>query len=477
MQINNEALTCGSAILADLTIDNAGFKTSSIISNELQVANLDLTIIEETIESVQSFRPHCDKIDYALAAGSGMLCGLIDIFLVGAPGNNSSLGNATDKWINEGVEKFAKFNGWNPEKYKSSPISYLESHFKVPYDQRGCGDAGMDIFDLNPSNHHFKSLGHQPTIVGLIFSIIDQFTNQSHFITDGQLVALEEANGKFRLKGNSIVGKLFCGFVNWFGHLVSDIAGSSSSSARGMGIPSPIWSWVNSLIVLKRELGIASSEFDRRICDIAVEVYQQGVDLRFTIAQSIPVVINELIVRLFYSLRRIITLYKSQEIKLYSRKDVWTKCKPFNNPTLTRMLTVAHGTFCAMDISDATIRSFVKGGGNFNPVEFFVRLNIVGVGRFTVCLYGEFKLAMNVMDAKHRANFAKKERNIIKNYIKGLKELERYYNDTNFSNFVEMIAESKNISETFEQSGIIAESRGVSNPLKTKTDIDNYFII
>ena len=335
----------------------------------------------------------------------------------------------------------------------------------------------MDVFDLNPSNHHFKSLGHQPTLIGLIFSIIDQFTNQSHFVTDGQLVTLEDANGSFQLKGNSFLEKIFCGFVNWLGHLVSDVAGSSGSSSRGMGIPSPIWSWVNSLIVLKRELGISASDFDRRICDIAVEVYKQGVDLRFTISQSIPVVINELIVRLFYSLRRFIALYKSKGNRHYSWNEIWRKCKPFKDPTLTRMLTVAHGTFCALDISDATIRSFIKGGGNFNPVEFFVRLNIVGVGRFSVALYGEFKMAMNIRTAKHRANFAKKERCIIEDYINGLNELSIYYNDDNFSNFVKMVADSKNIRETFEQTGIIAEERGVNNPLKTKTDIDKYFIV
>ena len=57
------------------------------------------------------------------------------------------------------------------------------------------------------------------------------------------------------------------------------------------------------------------------------------------------------------------------------------------------MLTVAHGTFCIIDIGDATIRGFEKGKeiGSFNVVEFFMRLNIVGVGRLTISLYGEAK--------------------------------------------------------------------------------------
>ena len=85
---------------------------------------------------------------------------------------------------------------WNDQNPVSSAISYLERHFKVPYDQRGCGDAGQFIFDLNPTNHHFKSLAHNPTLLGLFFSILDQFTNSSHFITNGELIELVDADGK-----------------------------------------------------------------------------------------------------------------------------------------------------------------------------------------------------------------------------------------------------------------------------------------
>ena len=52
---------------------------------------------------------------------------------------------------------------------------------EVPYDQKGIGDAGKAVFNLTPSNHHFKSLGHNPTIMGMFFSILDQFNNTSHF--------------------------------------------------------------------------------------------------------------------------------------------------------------------------------------------------------------------------------------------------------------------------------------------------------
>ena len=58
---------------------------------------------------------------------------------------------------------------------------------------------------------------------------------------------------------------------------------------------------------------------------------------------------------------------------------LWKSCEPFSNATVKRMLTIAHGTFCLIDIGDASVRGFISGVGSFNVVEFIMRVNIVGV--------------------------------------------------------------------------------------------------
>ena len=68
---------------------------------------------------------------------------------------------------------------------------------------------------------------------------------------------------------------------------------------------------------------------------------------------------------------------------------MWISCEPFSNNTVKRMLTVAHGTFCLIDLGDSVVMGFTKGVGSFNAVEFVMRLNIVGLGRFAISLYGE----------------------------------------------------------------------------------------
>lgn len=99
-----------------------------------------------------------------------------------------------------------------------------------------------------------KSLGHNPTLLGLFFSILNQFSNTSSFVADGELITLNNSDSNFELEGHNIPTKLFCGFVNWFGHIISDVSGSSTSKGRGMGIPSPIWAWTNDIIAIKRKL-------------------------------------------------------------------------------------------------------------------------------------------------------------------------------------------------------------------------------
>ena len=470
-------------IYLDLNINDDRFGFATSIDDALAQAEVELVVLNETVESIKDLKPQCDKLDYILAASSGALCGIIDVFLVGKPGE-SPLGDITDKWYGDRVKGFAKKLGWeykgkdpeDPQIVMASAIKFLGDKFGVPYDQTGLGDAGKIVFDLDPTNHHFKSLGHNPTLLGLFFSILDQFTNSSHFISNGQLISLENASPKW----NSIPGKFFLGFVNWFGHLMSDVSGSDKSAAkgnRGMGIPSPLWTWSNDIIAIKSKLGLSVTETDKAINDLALEIFEKGYDTRFQTAQAIPVFLNELIVRLIYSIRRLFRYFKETPKTERSFLLMWKKCEPFSNPTVKRMLTVAHGTFCLVDAGDAVGRAFVSGSGTFNVVEFVLRLNIVGVGRFAISLYGETKRAISYGHAKREADFASKEITVVENYIEGLKILSVKYDDARLLTFVADFKKSGAYIEAFGKSAQLAELRNVPSDrvLKSKADIDRYF--
>ncbi len=155
---------------------------------------------------------------------------------------------------------------------------------------------------------------------------------------------------------------------------------------------------------------------------------------------------------------------------------LWRSCEPFSNATVKRMLTVAHGTFCLIDVGDATVRGFAAGAGTFNPVEFFLRLNIIGVGRFTVSLYGETKRGIAISRAAKSAHIAEREKLIIEDYIEGLNQLNIIYDDKELLTFVEDLKNSDPI-KAFEKTVVLAEKRGVPEEkmLKTKAEGDAYF--
>jgi hypothetical protein len=142
------------------------------------------------------------------------------------------------------------------------------------------------------------------------------------------------------------------------------------------------------------------------------------------------------------------------------------------------MLTVAHGTFCLLDVGEATVRGFATGAGAFNPTEFFLRLNIVGVGRFTISLYGEMKRGIHIYEVEQKVFFAEKGKLILENYLEGLRILSDIYDDEELVDFVNDFKKSDLYVEAFEKTVTLAEKRNVpeNKILRDKAEIDLYFL-
>ena len=124
-------------VVLELTAGKNNFEFAQNIETALSSAETDLQELEdkiaETEETVKALTPECDKSDYILSASSGALCGIVDIFLVGKPGE-SPIGDLTDKWFAERTKSFAKLCKWDSTKDDSlkSAIKHLEKKFKIP---------------------------------------------------------------------------------------------------------------------------------------------------------------------------------------------------------------------------------------------------------------------------------------------------------------------------------------------------------
>jgi len=387
----------------------------------------------------------CDKYDYLVAVACGAIGGMIDSFLVGAPGD-SKLGTWTDAQVDNAVKGFAKMVGWNPREEQkgnvASAIGFLETKFKINYDQRHSGDVG-NLFKMKPLDHHMMSLSHSPDIVGLFFSVLNQFTSTSSFIANGQIITINTET--FELQGNNFISKLFCGIANWFGHIISDIAGSSGSKGRGTGVVMPFYELFQFCKFGKFDVGKDKQD----LATIATRAFQEGYDFRFGLALAIPVVITDLSIRLIWSLRR--RFQYGKPIK---------ECIPISKHTDLRiMLLFGNGTLCVMDGIDAGIRS----GGNY--LAFFMRLNLVAWFRFVALVLKEVCIRVGISNALQMNIEAYKRINeALLSYLHELEKLdiELFKKETEaYINVVDIFSTAKSIEElnvmlldNFERMGI-----------------------
>lgn len=415
---------------------------------------------EETQSNKELLFHHdeCDKYDYLSAVGCGVVGGLIDIFLVGTP-DKSILGNWTDKQIDSAVKKFAKLSGWSPREGKensvASAIGFLEKKFKINYDQRHTADVG-NIFNMNTKNHHIMSLAHSPDIIGLFFSILGQFTSTSAFVSDGQLVIIKTET--FELQGGNFIAKLFCGIANWFGHIMSDIAGSSGSrgnGGRGSGVAIPFYEMFQFCKFGKFNVGKDKQDF----ATIAVRAFQEGYDFRFGVATAISIVATDLSIRLIWSLRR----YFQYKLPL-------RKCIPTSRyDSLRIMVLIGNGTLCVMDGVDAVVRS----GGN--ALLVLTRINIIGWFRLLKLVFKEICIRLDITGTVEDSLESMKRINVaIEECLAQIEtlDIERFDKETKQYNDLNRLLESVNSENELKRvlSQIYIE-RGYALPWKNSFEI------
>lgn len=107
--------------------------------------------------------------------------------------------------------------------------------------------------------------------------------------------------------------------------------------------------------------------------------------------QAIPIVANECVVRAFYFIRRLAKEIRSNEIQSISDMNQinWNNVKPWNNPTIVRMLTISAGVFTACDVSEAVVTQ-----------KYWVSINYVGVGRFAIAIGEDVSWCLKARNVK-----------------------------------------------------------------------------
>lgn len=398
-----------------------------------QIADLDI--------SIDKLTNHADKLDYAVSVASGIIAGIIDILFVGKFDLQEGRDWSSEK-INDFVTTVAKKQGYEGDDLQGA-IRHLEK-FGAPSDSV-YNDFGGGL------QHHLRDFAHHASPVGLVFSMLTQFTQKAYGTnTAGAFIVVPIDKTTFI--GDTVPTKITFGLVYWVLHMASDMAGSSGAPGAGTGIPGPILSIVKllssapifnnkeqvnelSLKVSKLFNGTLLVERDAngkiiKGADGKPLIHQ--MDLRGELGvmhqlakQALPVIVNEAFVRGFYFINRLIGEIKDKQ----SLKDVdWDKTIPFGNRTIERMMTIATGTFTAIDTLDAVTEGAISGAkaGPGFWAEFgrqvVLRLNFVGIGRFTIALGTDAFMGL-------RKGKKSRERMLLKAESLYLLEAKMYYGD------------------------------------------------
>ena len=349
--------------------------------------------------------------DYVVAAASGILMGALNVLWQ----QDIDLADAR-RFGAEKIEKIvigaAQRVGLNKDNPSiADAIRFLEKSFPFVGDKLTAAFGGG-------LQHHLRDFSHHPSPVGLVCSILMQFTGKGFgTATDGSFLIVDlpaEALKDGMLFGRNSEEKFLYGAINWMLHLISDMAGSSATPGSGTGIPGPLLSFLKEASALPffRDMSIAHEDKIATFSQWVSKAFngtllkdEDGNPLRFDlrtevglagqILTQVPAVLaNECIVRGFYTITRFVDELKRCDVS--SVKDLArinpSRFLPLNSRALTRMLTVASGTFVVVNTAIAAVCAVVEGSasGEVGAVPlFFMRLNYAGIGRFAFALWAD----------------------------------------------------------------------------------------
>ena len=379
------------------------------------------------------------RLDYGVAAGSGLLTGLLSVLL----GKTLSVGEAAkiggkeaDKIVVDAARAFgcdlpsdkALFDkdGRCSTEVLAKAINFLEDKFPIPQDKL-TPEFGGGL------QHHLRDFSHHPTVLGLFFSILGQFTGTGYGTdTDGNFIKLLFPENA--LVGKNVPEKIAIGTLNWLFHLVSDIDGSKQNAGKGTGIPGPMLSMLKELSstplfknvkINYKESEISFSKWISKLFNGTYFKDSEGKPVRFDfrtemglatqlLEQSLFVLANEVVVRVFYTVSRLASEIEAKHIASFAelgRLDP-KGFLPINNRALTRMCTVSSGTFLAVNSAGSAIKAGIasKGSKAAFAKAFFLNINYPGIGRFAVACFFDAKYIKEDVTTVYKKALAEHER-------------------------------------------------------------------
>lgn len=249
-----------------------------LTEEELAAAGERVRILNEEYNALHRL----DHVDIAISVSAGTLSSFVDILLVGIPERTP------DGLRGRPLENYVR--DWFLERFPPKEMERLarDVSSKVPYDAPyNTGFTNEYVEGLWPTMHRLYSLGHDP-LLGFVVGTLDILRGRVTTIDKfGKILSQEIPRYAGREEAT-----VFAALCKQLIHFKSDVTTS-------MGLPAPFMGLFNLM-----QFGSVGEE-EQTIAEIVQGMYYEGYDFQHFCAQSVPVMLTEVVVRLGYFLKRV----------------------------------------------------------------------------------------------------------------------------------------------------------------------------
>ena len=334
-----------------------------------------------------------EKIYYSVAAASGILTGTISML------------HFTEEQL-KAIDTF-KEKDWKPIVVSAANLAgYKKTDYKGA-SKYLLTRAVRTIEENEKAKETFAVLSEHPSLVGLVFSFITQFSGKAVGINENGVIHKHKLPHYYTI-GETNAEKIVCAVLYWLFALAADEASSKRWVLDEIGISASLLEKIKEFAnfpFMKKipsnyaEAEKAFSQWLKRTI-VGAELYTERnetegnsnplfalMGIALNIAEdSFPVLINECIVRGLFVLLRICSEVKERKITSFEElMDIpAASVLPQNGHLLSRMCLIASASFAAANIAGATLKAIKdkKTKGRKFSETFFAELNIAGIGRF-----------------------------------------------------------------------------------------------
>ena len=213
-----------------------------------------------------------NKVDLLVSCLAGGISFLVDFLIVKTPNKIKIDGTSIE---GSPLTNLMKQIGLTEDNKATKWVNNLEKWFHVDYDP----SIKENVKGMGPQNHRIFSLGHDPSIMGLIWGVKDIVFGTFSYINKDGVLCIDKVT-------EADLIKIFYAPFVWLGHLISDLFTKA-------GLPIP-----GGCVLRTLQFGNLDEQ-NRTVGELVKHMYTSGYDLRHFAVASICNVVIELIIRVY----------------------------------------------------------------------------------------------------------------------------------------------------------------------------------